>query len=273
MNLPNRVTLELTNRCNRSCVSCPRLKTDYPLGDMSLELLKKILDQLPSDTCIVPFFRGESLIHPRFYDIMKLFRRFKTVQLATNGDLLTLDNQNAILKSCTFVSYSLHTFGYPTDFMSVVNFLGRARNNDISTQVSILDTVISEDKELFIKEWLEYVDRVRIYVEHSAVGFGDVSLKYRTISESLLCRIPLNDMVVYWDGRVALCCYDWDNKLSLGNLNDRTIESVWNGEVYNKVRLLHRTGRRKQVESCKDCDYWMIEYLPSKMFGEVYKSG
>lgn len=270
MNLPRRVTLELTNRCTRHCYGCPRLKMTYPLGDMSLELLKKILDQLPSDACVIPFFRGESLIHPRFYGMMKLFRRFEDVQIATNGDLLTLDNQNAILKSCSFVSYSLHKFGYPDEFMDVVNFLGRARNSDILTQVSILETMILRDKELFVEKWLKYVDRVRIYVEHSHVGFGDVELKYQQIRGYGPCCKPFVDMVVYWDGKVALCNHDWDNHDPLGDLNTQTIKEIWNGSKYQEVRNLHKTGFLKAIESCKNCDYWMTDYLPNKMFGEVY---
>ncbi len=271
MNLPKRVTLELTNRCNRRCDKCPRLKTDYPHGDMTLDLLEKILAQLPPSTTIVPFFRGESLSHLRFCETMNLFRRFKTVQIATNGDLLTQENRNAILNSCSFVSYSLHKFEYPEEITGVITFLDQARNRGIVTQASILDNLISGDKKLFVEKWLKHVDRVRIYVEHSKDGFGDVEKMYRVIKPGKPCKKPFEEMVVYWDGKIALCNHDWDSQKPLGDLNIQTIEAVWGGERYQEIRRLHKEGALKQVETCKDCDYWMTDYLPNKMFGELYQ--
>ena len=44
--MPKRVTIEFTNRCNRACLGCPRNKMTYPIGDMSLSLLNKIVEQL-----------------------------------------------------------------------------------------------------------------------------------------------------------------------------------------------------------------------------------
>ncbi len=272
MNIPKRVTIELTNRCNRQCKGCPSLKTDYPLGNMSLDLYKKILNQLPSETIIVPFFRGESLAHPDFVEMMNLLKRFDKVQIATNGDLLTPDNQNAMLNACTFISYSLHNFEYPEEIIEVVNFLGLARKNGVITQASILENLITEDYTLFIEKWLKHIDRVRIYVEHSTIGYGDVKTHYKNIgpSELLPCKKVENDLVIYWNGKVALCNHDWNSKTPLGDLNTQTIEEVWNGERYQEIRKLHKSGSLKQIETCKDCDYWMTDYLPNKMFGELY---
>lgn len=271
MNLPKRVTIELTNRCNRRCDKCPRLKTDYPYGNMNLDLLDKILKQLPNNTTIVPFFRGESLIHPRFYEAMKRFSQFKNVQIATNGDLLTRDYQNAILTSCTFISYSLHKYEYPDEVMGIVSFLEHARKRGLVTQVSILDNLISGDKKQFVEKWLKHVDRVRIYIEHSKDGFGDVEDTYHIIKPGKPCKKPFEDMGVYWDGKVALCNHDWNNPNPLGDLNTQTIEEVWGGERYQKIRNLHKDGLLKQVQTCKACDYWMTDYLPDKMFGELWQ--
>lgn len=273
MSLPNRVTLELTSRCNRRCIDCPRLKTNYPLGDMSWSLFNKIINQVPSETIMVPFFRGESLIYPRFTEAMGVLQRFDTVQFATNGDYLTHDNRNAMLKTCSFISFSLHSFGYPLNFKEMTDFLVVAKEIGILTQVSILESfLINSDKQLFINKWLQYVDRVRIYVIHSRKGFGDVESHYKTIEKERPCYKPLNELCVYWDGKVALCCYDWNNIDPPGDLNIQTIEEVWCGDKYQQIRDFHKTGRLKQVNSCKDCDYWMLDYLPNKMFGELYEN-
>lgn len=271
--LPKRVAVELTNRCNRACRGCPRLKTNYPLGDMKWDLLTTILGQLPDTTTIIPFFRGEPLLYPRFVDALALMKRFKQVQIATNGDKLTRKNRNAILKFCSSASISLHDFVYPDETKNnILTFLYNASGNNVETQVSILDTLIPPlRKENFVEEWLQHADRVRIYVEHSLKGYGDTRLKIK--DEGQPCSKPFNEMVVYWDGKVALCCHDWNANGALGDLNVYTVDEVWNGSSYRIVRHYHSMGARRKVVACKHCHQWMADYTPNKMLGELYTHG
>ena len=260
--LPNRVTLELTNRCNRACEGCPRHKMAYPLGDMDISLLTDIVEQLPPETVIVPFFRGESLLHPRFADAMEKLRKFNTVQLATNGDYLTMQHQHAITASCSFVSLSLHSLARPRPFLPA------AKNEGVTTQVSILETLLPANKMDYVNAWLKCVDRFRIYKEHSHNGFGDITDGGEDVGWA--CMKPFREMVVYWDGKVALCNHDWGNQHPLGDLNIQSVKKVWNGPAYHRVRKLHSEGFRRKAPSCQDCDFWMVSYLPNKMFGELY---
>ncbi len=39
-----------------------------------------------------------------------------------------------------------------------------------------------------------------------------------------------------WDGRVSLCCADFDGRTILGDLNTSTIKDIWNAEPYRKAR-------------------------------------
>jgi len=266
LSLPKRVTLELTNRCNRACPECPRHKMRYSIGDMPLSIFTRIIDQLPDDTTIVPFFRGESLVHPQFADAMHQLHRFSTVQLATNGDALNASNINAIIASCSFVSLSLHDFGLNHD---ATEWLMAAENAGVTTQVSILATQIPNgQKQVFIDTWLQWVNRVRIYMEHSHRGFGDTALNLKCLDQP--CPKPFEEMAVYWDGKAALCNHDWDNGYPLGDLTTQTVEHVWHSHAYEDVRNLHNDGGRCRIDACKACDYWMVPQLPNHMFGELY---
>jgi len=278
--LPRRVTIELTNRCSRNCPGCPRTMMHYPQGYMDFELLDKILGQLPSNTVIVPFYRGESLMHPRFSEALWAIKQkgFDRVQLATNGDLLGIETSAVIYAATAFTSISLHDYHLPKADQ-ITEFLTGARYHPLVTQVSIVESMIPPSgaytKKRFIAEWLQYTDRVRIYVEHSHQGFGDVDPKhrdtaYRQLGQRLPCPKPFDEMVVYWDGKVALCNHDWDNKAPLGDLNTQSVKAVWNSKPYEEVRELHTDRYGDMVASCKHCDYWMVPYLKKGMFGEVY---
>lgn len=261
MKLPTRVIIELTNKCNRNCQGCPRHKSTYPQGFMAEALYTHILQQLPDSTVIVPFFRGESLVHPLFPEFMEKLRRFKQVQLASNGDYLTKANGKAIQRSCSFFSLSLHEFKYPWN-TNHGKFLRSIRNRRLETQVSILESLIPTDKKKkFINSWQKIVDRVRIYKEHSVKGFGDMPDEPKPIES---CKRPFAELVSYWDGHVGLCCQDWDNRTQLGDLNLASVEEVWHNQNYKEVRRLHRNGERGKVASCADCCF------SNKLYGELF---
>ena len=53
------------------------------------------------------------------------------------------------------------------------------------------------------------------------------------------CYRPWLTFTVLWDGRVSLCCADFDGKTILGDLNTSTIQEIWNAEPYRAVRRQH----------------------------------
>jgi len=43
-------------------------------------------------------------------------------------------------------------------------------------------------------------------------------------------------MVILIDGRVPLCCLDYDGVYTLGNVYDESIYDIWHGEKYKLYR-------------------------------------
>jgi radical SAM protein with 4Fe4S-binding SPASM domain len=238
------------------------------LGDMPIDLYFKILEQLPHNTVIVPFFRGEPLLHPEFPLFMKALHKFKTVQLATNGDYLTTVNQEAIIDNVSFVSVSLHEFQYPSE-TNFLGFLYYCSENKVKTQISILSKLIPfTETRYFIKAWKVQVDRVRLYQEHSVSSYGDVQTNNK--SDDKPCQKPFEDLVIYWNGKVALCNHDWKTQMFLGDLNKQSVVQVWNNQAHRWICKSHRAGHRQWVVMCRNCDMWQTSYLPQGMFGELY---
>jgi radical SAM protein with 4Fe4S-binding SPASM domain len=262
MQYPKRVTIELTNRCNRACIGCPRHKMLYPQGYMTPELFYKIIDELPASTVVVPFYRGESLLHNCFVEYMQALKKFKVVQLASNGDYLNRINQTAILNTVSFLSISLHDYRLPNR-TNYLPFLKECRDRGLDTQVSILETLVtSAKKKQFKRMWLKHVDRVRVYKEHSINGFGSMNLT--ETPHRVACNKPFEDMIIYWDGNVGLCNHDWNNSTPLGNVILSSIQDVWRGFRYNEVRLMHKAEMRFNVPTCRDCSF-----QSNQIYGEI----
>ena len=62
-------------------------------------------------------------------------------------------------------------------------------------------------------------------------------------------------MTVYDDGRVFPCCSDYDDGLQIGDLNNQTVEEVWNSKELNDIRKKHFDGKFYELDACAKCDY------------------
>jgi len=87
-----RIHLELTNRCNFSCLFCPDGKMTRKRGIMETELAQSALDQIAElgvAEKVTFHVMGEPLLHPDFFSICDhAKRRNLKVGLTTNGALL-----------------------------------------------------------------------------------------------------------------------------------------------------------------------------------------
>ncbi len=295
LEFPNRVTVELTNRCNVSCTFCHRQVINMELGDMSFELYKKIIDEMAEHVPIkmVPFFRGESIMHPQFVEFMKYAKQkgIGPIQLFSNGLIFNKAIAEAVIEAkVDFVSFSLDTvdkdiykdsrvLGNLEVSMENVRQFGqlckeyREKGIDVpEVQVSTVDLDIYRPKQQeFIDYWKKYVDVVRIYEEHDENGRfvkKEVSDKLSYISERRPCHKLYSDMIIYWDGRIALCNYDWDETHALGDANKQSLVEIWNSEIYENIRRMHETDTISDDYLCSKCEHWKAGYLEEQYLGK-----
>ncbi|KAB2833079.1 MAG: radical SAM protein [Candidatus Brocadia sp.] len=87
---PERIQIEITNRCNYTCGMCPRESFSLSERDISLDLFKKIIDWIGSRYNITLTGWGEPLLHPELMNMI-LYTRSKGhhVGVTTNGLLLS----------------------------------------------------------------------------------------------------------------------------------------------------------------------------------------
>jgi len=72
------------------------------------------------------------------------------------------------------------------------------------------------------------------------------------------CTLPLKAMGVMWNGKVPLC--DFSEKqtgnpegLLLGNINDDTLQSLWNHKIMRQYRQGHRSRAVSKIPICQGC--------------------
>lgn len=84
------IQIEVTNACNLECSNCTRFVGHYPKTFfMSLEMVKKAIESLEGFPGQIGLMGGEPTLHPKFPEILKLFRELipnrRKRELWTNG--------------------------------------------------------------------------------------------------------------------------------------------------------------------------------------------
>lgn len=278
-NFPDRLTVELTNHCNQSCAMCPsQFKPDEPKGYMHPVLFRRIIDEAAEHlpVTLVPFFRGESLLHPGFRELLLYAHQkgLKPIQLATNGKLVTSSVASWLLElPIDFISFSLPVTEQDLE-SSVHSFIYLRNYFKSATEVQVSTVAGRKEqwaKENFIYFWKNHADRVRIYAEHSKGGvMGKLDVLPAPDMARRTCAKVEQDMVILWDGRVHACCYDWFRDTPLGNVNDQSIEEIWQGAEYKFLRQQHHGERPMTDPVCSTCDMWVERYLDPPLIGELY---
>lgn len=77
------------------------------------------------------------------------------------------------------------------------------------------------------------------------------------------CEYPWTSLTVMADGNVVPCTQISNNEIVLGNIKDKTLEEIWNGEDYKNFRKMHVSGNFPENHKCKkSCDQIKLyEYL------------
>lgn len=293
---PQRITLELTNRCNLNCTFCPRKYMEAERGNMDTGLALRLIDEIAehAPVQIVPFFRGETLLHPEWQKIIAYMKHKNIGQIhfTTNATLLTMEATAAILGlDLDFISFSMDTTDahlynstrrgadYSTCLNNVLSFIEERNRRGSSLQIQVSAVETDRHKpfmDAFVDFWRERADRVRIYAEHSADGKpGSIDAPLPAFDRRKPCRKLFSDMVVYWNGEIAVCNHDWTRLVTgphIGNAKTSDLAACWLSPAYAELRRRHMHGDFSGTSVCEGCDHWKMYYLESGFLGRVYEN-
>lgn len=280
------ITLEFTNRCSARCEICPRGKFTQKITDMDFDLYKKIIDDASQydirilDTCGYgePFM--DKLIFQRFeYARQKL----PNAEIYVSSTCFHMDESMYedvakyvdILK-ISFFGTSKETYEashggnlkYEVSLRNILGFLQYIEHRDKKTHTTALLTVTDTNKndvERFINFWTPLVDEVMVWKPHNYAG----GRSYRKIDHSKqeTCGRPFNGpLIVTADGRVSICCFDFNSQLIIGDMKTQTLYEILHSEPFRKIKKA-RTERNFKGLICYEC--CQTNYDPSVL---VYAS-
>ena len=204
------VQIELTNFCNRSCEYCGNRLQTRARGMMSDETVDRcieVLHQLGQGHIGLNHF-GESLIHPKFVDICnKLNSENIKPWVYTNSDLINNEMIDKLLE-INFESFVLS---------------GHRDQNEL---IDLWQKMVNKG---FKNVWWQ-----RPVKDQAASLAGQVVLPYSSdigqeplVDPELHCRFLRDEeYIVLWDGKLATCCFDYDDKTVFGTIYDENCTNL-----------------------------------------------
>lgn len=279
---PDRIYMELTNNCNFQCIMCPNGKglMKRERGFMDYELAKKIIDEMAphADTFVLHIW-GESLLHPRIFDIIKYCRQYNVrTELSTNTSLLNEKVSRDIINSGLSTIYlcidgvTKETYeyirkngDYEKAIKNVEDFL-KIKDEECSKEpfVNLQIIVMSETKdeiETFKKRWsIDGVNKINIKPLDTWGGqipeINTLKTNGRKKPEKRFhCPNLWYHAHIYFDGTLVCCDRDFDARYSLGNVKEGVMKA-WNGPKMLELRKKHIMQNLNDVPSCGNCNEW-----------------
>ncbi len=290
---PPIMYIEPTNACDCNCIICPRTQMTRPIGMMSTALFEKIVDDLlamPAPSELRLFNYGEPLLHkqlPRMirYARSKGFRpRFQT-----NGLQLTAANIQRLLDAgLDYIGISVNgldaqAYEQIRPGFSFARFLDHVRllrrmvdDSGQPFHIHINAQVLKEEcearpyaVEAFQRTWSALADSMSVsglnrYDKIALLCGGQVTKNDlcqlpRKSDEEVACPEPFDRLVIKWDGRVTLCCVDYDARLVVGDLNRQSVSQVWRSPRLQNIRNLVKTRQYQRLPTCRICPRFYSE--------------
>ena len=290
---PYVVYIEPSNLCNFKCIFCPTgdpallEKVKRPAGNMSMELFRKIVDELAElkmELRLVNLYKdGEPLVNPHFPEMVAYLKQSgiaRRIWTKTNGALLKPElNRRLIAAGLDWIGISVEAVsaegywkvaGVKLDyerFRENIADLYRNRGN-CEVYIKIADSGLSAEQiERFYRDFSDICDFCAVeklmgwsYSDAKDFTLGTAPETYDGLpfTEKEVCPYPFYVIAFNFNGTVSLCGNDWSHSTVVGDASVEKVADIWNGERLFEFRRMLLEGRRCENRACGNCYYLKI---------------
>ena len=258
------VRIETDSRCNSNCIMCPRSYLTRPQVTMGFYHFKNLCAQAKNlgAKTISLFGFGEPLLDPTIAEKVALVTTLGMDSfITTNASLLTESVTHKLLDAgLTQIRFSVHGLGDTYNKTHVGLSWKRTINNITKflsmntgwckTNVSVIP-MNGETVEEIRDFWEFQVDYLEIWRPHNW-SYGKDYRKVKT--RKTTCGRPFSGPIqINADGKMMVCCFDFNAIMTVGDTYENTIEEILRGKEYHRIRTKHKVGDLDGLP-CKNCD-------------------
>lgn len=265
------IRFEVTNRCNATCIMCPREKMTRQQGILDIDLYKKVLDEAVNAGAKQVSLEnyGETFLDPYIFKRAE-YARSKGLEIytITNASLLDAEKCQKVLQLFNKIRISMYSVTKDTyeaihkglRFEEVEQnvirlFEMRRRMKESRLKIEMYFLLMEENKNemrYFLDRYEKIADGVSVWLPHN---WGDGRKFRKPVGKKVSCGRPfIGPIQVQWNGLVVPCCFDYDSKIVLGDLTKQTLHEILHSKEYNALRRAHKEGNFSKFPFCNICD-------------------
>lgn len=284
---PKYFLVESAGACNARCIMCPVEDVARDKKLMPQLLFDKLVREIEPHAAWVKQValqaQGEPTIDKKLEQKIRAMKGIgvPTVTIISNGSLMTKQRAEGILEAgIDFVDFSIDgatkkvfeeirvRLNFEEVVRNVETFIEARNRINPKCHIRIRFTIQDINRHEF-QDFKDYWSQ-RLGANPRDLAYGkelhhwanwiegfepyeDEDLKRLNATA---CQSPFSTFAVLNDGRVALCCNDYNAAVCLGNVYDNTIEEIWQGDKFREVRAAHRGQGRCGVDICVNCNAW-----------------
>ncbi len=270
---PHYIQLETVTKCNAKCPFCPQNEIDRGVPRMPDEIWQRVAEQTRGwGLTYRPFLTNEPFVDVRQAEICRHIKQndpTAKVEYNTNGELVTEKTARAILEAgVDIMRFSIDGLSrecyepsrvgvsYDSVYDRVPGFLKIWREEGYEEK-----GVFTEVRCIRVPENEHELDEYKAFWQPKCSDVVITELyewpwtgQKREDTVLKPCLKVLDELFVYANGNVTMCCWDVHERAVIGNVMDQTIEEIWTGHVVNNLRTLLDDGRRDLITLCSRCN-------------------
>jgi len=244
---------------------------ERPQGVMDFDLYKRIVDQACEAGCRQVSIEnyGETFLDPYIFERAAYAKaKGRETLTITNASLLDEEKCKNILELFDVIRISM--YGITKEVYEKIHvglsfeqvqenaqrlIALRKESKTSKTRIEMYFLFMPENEHQmqgFLDKYEPQVGAVSVWKPHN---WGDGRTYRAPLGKKLTCNRPfIGPLQVQWDGMVVPCCFDYDSRMILGDLNKQTVHEVFSSERYNQLRQAHKEGNFSEFPFCSVCD-------------------
>ncbi len=259
MHLLKYIQIETTTTCNQRCYFCPVSTGKRPKTTMTLDMLQKILDNLQPYSHQIEKIYTNGFNEPTFdkmiVEKMQILHDYHcNTQLNTNASGLTPNLLHKLLDTglkefCINLSslnkdyYKLTRKSQDLDnVVSNLHYLLKINEQNITTQILILGSLDKQHAENIKDIVQEFSYSHAQIIVCPAVDFAGLpnytklQIKPYESLKGCFAKRDLEWLHFTPSGQTILCCQDYQEKYSVGNILSESIPQLYSNEQFSQFR-------------------------------------
>ncbi len=269
---PRYIQLETVTKCNAKCPFCPQNEIVRDPARMPTETWRKVVDDTRGwGITYRPFLTNEPFVDNRMPEIVRYIKEndpTASVEFNTNGELMTEKLSRDLLEAgVDIMRFSIDGFSRETYEPSRIGINYDKVMERTQIFLDLWDKCGYRDKvftELRMIEVPENAHEIEAYKEFWGPRCSEVLITHmyqwpwtgQKRSDVVLkpCLKILDELFFYTNGNATICCWDVHERAVIGNVNEQSVQEIWDSYAARCMRATLDDGRRDLLNLCSRCN-------------------